>query len=112
MTTEGTTSGSVMSRAQNDRTGQRDNGRPVEPGQTSAITPTLGAAYRSGAQSADQLLVDLADRFIADAMAIDPTITGGWLYRDLTAPGRDDRGAVQGILLEREHAPLCRRVGA
>ena len=89
-------------------TGQRGNTRPVEPGTTTMISPAVGAAYRSGAGTVDQLLVELVDQFRLDAMTIDPTITGLWLYRDLTAPDRDPKGAVQGFFLERAHAPLCR----
>lgn len=89
----------------------QSNTTSAPSGATTAISPSLGKAYRSGAKSVDQLLVELADQFIADAKAIDPTITGGWLYRDLTAPERDDRGAVQGFYLEREHAPMCRKAG-
>ena len=88
---------------------------PTRPGgATTAISPSLGRAYRSGAATVDQLLVELADQFIADAKAIDPTITGGWMYRDLTRGGRerDPHGAVQGFYLEREHAPLVRKAGA
>lgn len=88
---------------------------PTRPGgATTAISPSLGRAYRSGAKTVDQLLVELADQFIADAKAIDPTITGGWLYRDLTRGGRerDPHGVVQGFYLEREHAPLVRKAGA
>lgn len=71
-----------------------------------AISPALGAAYRSGAKTIDQLLVELADQFKRDAMAIDPTITGMWLSRDMTMEGRDLSGAPAGIFLERAHAPL------
>lgn len=75
-------------------------------GATTTISPTLGKVYRSGAATTDQLLVELCDQFKLDAKAIDPTITGLWLYRDLTAPNRDPRGAVSGFFIEREHAPL------
>lgn len=74
----------------------------------SKISPALGAAYRSGAVTPDQLLVELADQFKRDAMAIDPTITGMWLARDLTMEGRDLRGVVNGIILERAHSPFVR----
>lgn len=80
----------------------------------SKISPTVGKALRSGAMTTDQLLVELVDQFKLDAMAIDSTITGLWLYRDMTMPDRDIRGAVQGLFLEREHAPLLssEKVGA
>lgn len=71
-----------------------------------AISPALGATYRSGAKTVDQLLVELADQFKLDAMAIDPTITGMWLCRDMLMEGRDIGGAPNGLVLERAHAPL------
>jgi|GEM_PF-6506870 len=70
------------------------------------ISPALGAAYRSGAKTVDQLLVELADQFKRDATAIDPTITGFLICRDLRMEGRDPCGAVNGIVLERDHAPV------
>lgn len=70
------------------------------------ISPAMSIALRSGASTVDQLLVELVDQFKRDAMAIDPTITGLWLYRDQTMPGRDLGGAVQGLFLDRAHAPL------
>lgn len=77
----------------------------------SKISPALGTAYRSGAVTVDQLLVELADQFKRDAMAIDPTITGFLLCRDLRIEGRDPTGAVNGIVLERAHAPVRPFIG-
>jgi hypothetical protein len=90
-----------------------DTNTPARPGgATTAISPSLGKAYRSGAKSVDQLLVELVDQFKLDAMAIDPTITGAWLARDMTMRGRDPGGAVHGLFLERENSPLVRKAGA
>lgn len=72
----------------------------------SKLSPALGNALRSGATTTDQLLVELVDQFKLDAMAIDPTILGVWLYRDMTMLGRDPSGAVQGLFIERKHSPL------
>lgn len=72
----------------------------------SKISPALGGAFRSGATTVDQLLVELADQFKRDAMAIDPTITGFLICRDLQMEGRDPRGALNGIVLERPHAQV------
>jgi len=73
----------------------------------SVISPALGSVYRSGAQSADDQLIELVDHFKQDAMAIDPSITGLWLGHDATIPGR--RSAVVSLYLEREHAPFVRK---
>tara|TARA_R100000365_G_C2690038_1_gene32251 strand:+ start:268 stop:543 length:276 start_codon:yes stop_codon:yes gene_type:complete len=81
-------------------------------GATTTLSPTLGRAYRSGAATIDQLLLELMDQFKRDAMAIDPTIIGAWVCRDLTAHDRDPGGAVHGIVLEREHTRLVRKAGA
>lgn len=70
-----------------------------------AISPALGAAYRSGAKTPDQLLVELADQFKRDAMAVDPTITGIWLSRDMRMEGRHC-GAPNAIIFERKGEPL------
>lgn len=75
-------------------------------GETTTITPTLGKAYRSGAKTVDQLLVNLMDQFVEDAKAIDPTIIGAWVGRDMTTRGRDPGGAVQSVFLEREGMEL------
>jgi hypothetical protein len=70
-----------------------------------AISPALGAAYRSGAKSTDQLLVELADQFKRDAMAVDPTITGIWLCRDMRMES-NYAGAPNAIIFERKGEPL------
>lgn len=76
--------------------------------EVSRISPALGAALRSGAKTTDQILIELMDQFVEDAKAIDPTILGAWVGRDLTLPGRqrDPGGAVQSVFFERAHAPL------
>ena len=70
-----------------------------------AISPALGAAYRSGAKTTDQMLVELADQFKRDAMAIDPTITSVWLSRDMRMES-NHAGAPNAIIFERKGEPL------
>lgn len=69
-----------------------------------AISPTLARVYRTGAQSVDDQLSELATQFKTDAMTIDPTIKGMWVVNDLTHPDRDS--AFQAIYFERENAPF------
>jgi hypothetical protein len=73
------------------------------------IPPALATVYRSGAVGTHQELVELVDQFKRDAMAIDPSITGIWMFTDQTIPDLP-HGLVQGLYIEREHAPL--HVGA
>lgn len=81
---------------------------PAGAASVERISPALSAVYRSGAETIDAQLTELVDQFKRDAMAIDPTITGLWMGKDLTF---DDRphGAVQSVFLERDHAPFAQR---
>lgn len=71
------------------------------------ISPTLSRVYRSGAQTMDDQLSELVTQFKLDAMAIDPSIKGAWVGRDMTIEGRDN--AVMSIFLERDSNPFIQR---
>ncbi|MBL8577696.1 MAG: hypothetical protein JNK47_10750 [Mesorhizobium sp.] len=84
------------------------------PSQTAAptlnmVAPTLARVYRTGAIDVDTLLEELLVQFKSDAQAIDPTIKGAWVGRDLTMEGRVPSGAVSSVYFERDHAPFVRR---
>ncbi len=77
------------------------------PAAATAISPALSKVYRDGAVSIDDQLSALVTQFKTDAMAIDPSIKGAWVGRDMTIEGRT--AAVMQIFLERDSNPFVQR---
>ena len=80
-----------------------------------AMSPALGRALRGSTDvnDIDTQLTILFEQFNRDARAIDPTITGAWVMRDLTVKGRacDPRGAISCIAFQRGDDGLFRPSG-
>lgn len=76
----------------------------------SEISPTLSHVYRNVGANADVALQlrELASRFKADLLAIDPTIEDVDIVHDMTLPNRPN-GLVCLVVIQRKESQLVGR---